>query len=142
MLGNAKVLKRNNWECKGVLIGPSFFSTTRFRHNVFRSLTKSRSRLRAQILRRGWHADVTHECARPELVVRLGHSSGGISSTSRDLSGSGCSRNHFYGNAVSLPTRRTVAATTEEAGEAEQVAEVVPSSVVVELVDIEVAFEQ
>jgi len=41
-----------------------------------------------------------------------------------------------------IPTRRTVAATTEEAGEAEQVAEVVPSSVVVELVDIEVAFEQ
>jgi hypothetical protein len=35
-----------------------------------------------------------------------------------------------------------VAATTEEAGEAEQVAEVVPSSVVVELVDIEAAFEQ
>jgi hypothetical protein len=27
MLGNAKALKRNNWECKGVLIGPSFFST-------------------------------------------------------------------------------------------------------------------
>lgn len=35
-----------------------------------------------------------------------------------------------------------MAATTKEAGEAEQVAEVVPSSVVVELVDIEVAFEQ
>jgi hypothetical protein len=78
MLGNAKALKKNNWECKGVLIGPSFFSTTRFRHSVFRSLTKSRSRLRAQILRRGWHADVTHECARPELVVRLGHTSGTV----------------------------------------------------------------
>jgi len=22
MLGNAKALKRNNWECKGILIGP------------------------------------------------------------------------------------------------------------------------
>ena len=40
------------------------------------------------------------------------------------------------------PTRRSVAAATEEAGQAEQVAEVVPSSVVVELVDTEVAFEQ
>jgi hypothetical protein len=28
MLGNAKALKRNNWECKGILNGPSFFSTT------------------------------------------------------------------------------------------------------------------
>src|SRR5260370_35693221 len=32
MQGNAKALKRNNWECKGILIGPffglSFFSTT------------------------------------------------------------------------------------------------------------------
>jgi hypothetical protein len=41
-----------------------------------------------------------------------------------------------------LPTRRPVAATTEEAGQAEQVAEVVPSTVVVDLVDTEVAFEQ
>src|SRR4029077_13571738 len=41
-----------------------------------------------------------------------------------------------------LPTRRPVAAATEEAGQAEQVAEVVPSSVVVGLVDTEVAFEQ
>src|SRR2546429_4403630 len=36
----------------------------------------------------------------------------------------------------------SVAATTEEAGQAEQVAEVVPSTVVVDLVDTEVAFEQ
>jgi len=32
MQGNAKALKRNNWECKGILIGPlmapRFFSTT------------------------------------------------------------------------------------------------------------------
>ena len=27
MLGSAKELKRNNRECKGILIGPSFFST-------------------------------------------------------------------------------------------------------------------
>src|ERR1700675_3170430 len=64
MLGNAKALKRNNWEYKGILIdGPSmaprFFSTTEIRHSVFHSLSKSRSRLRAQISRRGWQADVT-----------------------------------------------------------------------------------
>src|SRR6266404_3257769 len=35
-----------------------------------------------------------------------------------------------------------VAATTEDAGQAEQVAEVVPGSVVVDLVDTEVVFEQ
>jgi len=56
-------LKRNNWECKGILIGPlmapRFFRPPRFRHCVFHSLSKSRSRLRAQISRRGWQADVT-----------------------------------------------------------------------------------
>src|SRR5258708_12825558 len=41
-----------------------------------------------------------------------------------------------------LPTRRPITATTEEAGETEQVAEVVPSSIIVDLVDAEVAFEQ
>ncbi len=41
-----------------------------------------------------------------------------------------------------LPTRRTVATATKKAGEAEQVAEVVPSSIVVELVDVKVAFEK
>src|SRR4029077_11269001 len=41
-----------------------------------------------------------------------------------------------------LPTRRPVAAATEEAGQAEQVAEVVPSSVVVDLVDTEVTLKQ
>ena len=40
-----------------------------------------------------------------------------------------------------VSTRRAVAAATEKTGQAEQVAEVVPSSVVVDLVDIEVAFE-
>ena|SRR5436190_565500 len=63
MQGNAKALKRNNWECKGILIGPlmapRFFRPPRFRHCVFHSLSKSRSRLRAQISRRGWQADVT-----------------------------------------------------------------------------------
>jgi hypothetical protein len=64
MLGNAKALKRNNWECKGILIGPLmaprfFFRPPRFRHCLFYSLSKSRSRLRAQIARRGWQADVT-----------------------------------------------------------------------------------
>jgi hypothetical protein len=41
-----------------------------------------------------------------------------------------------------LPTRCLVTAATKEASEAEQEAEVVPRSVVVDLVDIEVAFEQ
>jgi len=41
-----------------------------------------------------------------------------------------------------LPTRRPVAGATEEAGEAEQVAEVVPSSVIVDLIRAEVALEQ
>jgi len=63
MLGKAKALKRNNWECKGILIGPlmapRFFRPLRFRHSVFPSLPKSLSRLRAQISRRGWQADVT-----------------------------------------------------------------------------------
>jgi hypothetical protein len=63
MLGNAEALKRNNWECKGILIGPlmasRFSRPSRFRHCVFASLSKSLSRLRAQISRRGWQADVT-----------------------------------------------------------------------------------
>jgi len=63
MLGNGKALKRNNGECKGILIGPlmapRFSRPPRFRHRVFHSLSKSRGRLRAQILRRGWQADVT-----------------------------------------------------------------------------------
>ena len=63
MLGSAKTLKRNSKECKEILIGPSmaprFFRPPRFRHCVFHSLSKSRSRLRAQISRRGWQADLT-----------------------------------------------------------------------------------
>jgi hypothetical protein len=45
MLGNAKALKRNNWECKGILIGPlmapRFSRPSRFRHCVFPSSPKS-----------------------------------------------------------------------------------------------------
>src|SRR5690349_5205445 len=41
-----------------------------------------------------------------------------------------------------LPTCRPVAAATEEACQAEKVAEVVPSSIVVDLVDIKIVFEQ
>jgi hypothetical protein len=63
MLGSAKELKRNNRECKGILIGPlmapRFSRPSRFRHSVFPSLAKSLSRLWAQISRRGWQADVT-----------------------------------------------------------------------------------
>src|ERR1700730_18951190 len=79
MLGSAKELKRNNRECEGILIGPlmapRFSRPLRFRHSVFHSLSKSRSRLRAQISRRGWQADVTARMCRPELIVRLGHRS-------------------------------------------------------------------
>jgi len=61
MLGSAKELKRNNRECKGTLIGPlmapRFSRPARVRHSVFHSLSKSLSRLWAQILRRGWQAD-------------------------------------------------------------------------------------
>jgi hypothetical protein len=57
ILGSVKALKRNNWECKGILIGPlmapRFSRPPRFRHSVFHSLSKSFSRLRAQISRRG-----------------------------------------------------------------------------------------
>jgi hypothetical protein len=53
MLGNAKALKRNNGECKGILIGPlmapRFSRPLRFLHSVFHSLSRSHSRLRAQI---------------------------------------------------------------------------------------------
>jgi len=41
MLGSAKELKRNNRECKGILIGPlmapRFSRPSRFRHSVFPS---------------------------------------------------------------------------------------------------------
>lgn len=62
MLGSAKTLKRNNGECEGILIGPSmaphFFRDTEIPSPwVFRPLPKVSSRLRAQILRRGWQAD-------------------------------------------------------------------------------------
>ena len=35
MLGNAKALKRNNGECKGILNGPSFFSTIEIPSQVY-----------------------------------------------------------------------------------------------------------
>ena len=63
MLGNAKALKRNNWESQGIIIGPlmapRFSRPPRFRHSVFHALSKSRGRLRAEISRRGWQADLT-----------------------------------------------------------------------------------
>ena len=63
MLGRAKAWKRNNRECKGMLIGrvmvPRFSRPPRFRHSVFHALSKSRGRLRAEISRRGWQADLT-----------------------------------------------------------------------------------
>jgi len=63
MLGSAKELKMNNRECKAILIGPlmapRFSRPARSRQSVFHSLSKSLSRLWAQISRRGWQADVT-----------------------------------------------------------------------------------
>jgi hypothetical protein len=43
MLGNAKALKRSNRECKGILVGPSFFSALRFRPRVFSHLLREAS---------------------------------------------------------------------------------------------------
>ncbi|PYU50968.1 MAG: hypothetical protein DMG53_02265 [Acidobacteria bacterium] len=61
MMGNAKALKGNNWECKGILIGPLMAPRSFFDHrdSVTVYLSKSRSRLRAQISRHEWQADAT-----------------------------------------------------------------------------------
>jgi hypothetical protein len=79
MLGNAKALKRNNWECKGILIGPltapRFFSTTEIPSQCI-SLTvqvaqsASGSNFAARMASRRNFTNVP----RPELVVRLGAS--------------------------------------------------------------------
>ena len=58
MQGNAKALKRNNWECKGILNGPSFFSTSEIPASCISLTVQIASRLRAQILQRGWQADL------------------------------------------------------------------------------------
>jgi hypothetical protein len=62
--GNAKLLKINDEACKGILFAPSKFS--RFFADVeipkewdTHPLPLIGSRLRAQILRRGWQADVS-----------------------------------------------------------------------------------
>ena len=59
-IGNAKAFKRNNGECKGILIGPPmaprFFESVKFIRRVF-SHTVQGSRLRAEILRHGWQVD-------------------------------------------------------------------------------------
>ncbi len=39
MLGKAKALKRNNGECKEILIGPSFFLPLRFLRGGFSPIT-------------------------------------------------------------------------------------------------------
>src|SRR5437016_13196681 len=87
MLGSDNELKRSYSECIVILIVrlmvPRLPRPPRFRHSVFHSLSKSRSRLRAQISRRGWQADVTSSrVTRPELLALRGHRSSGISSTS------------------------------------------------------------
>ncbi len=60
MLGNTKALKRNDRECKGILIGPSmaprFFSGQDSVAVFFLAARKSPS-ASAQISRRGWQAD-------------------------------------------------------------------------------------
>jgi hypothetical protein len=97
MLGNVKALQRNNRECKGILIGPlmapRFSRPPRFRQSVFHSLSKSRSRLRAQISRRGWQADVTSRMCRTRTRSPAGASfEWDFFDFRRDLTGSGCSR--------------------------------------------------
>jgi hypothetical protein len=76
MLGNAKALKRNNWECKGIFIGPSmaprFSRPPKFRPRVF-SLTvqvarsASGSNFAARMVSRRNIANMLD----PKLVVRL-----------------------------------------------------------------------
>jgi hypothetical protein len=56
MQGNAKALKRNNRECRGILIGPlmaPIFLGPEIRWLCSFSLLKDRRRPRAQISRRG-----------------------------------------------------------------------------------------
>ncbi len=72
MLGSAKTLKRNNRECKGILIGPlkapRFSSADEIPLSwIFRPLPWKQSRLRAQISRRGWQAD---DCTFPRNKSR------------------------------------------------------------------------
>jgi hypothetical protein len=100
---NSCVALSYNWECKGILIGPSFFfRPPRFRHCLFHSLSKSRSRLRAQISRRGWQADVTF--SRVCQTRTPGPAGASFEWNFVDFvettPGSGCSQNHFYGNRV------------------------------------------
>jgi hypothetical protein len=82
MQGNAKALKRMQGILIGPLMAPRFFRPSRFRHRVFHSPSKSRSRLRAQISRRGWQADVTSRVCQTRTPSPAGHRSSGISSTS------------------------------------------------------------
>jgi hypothetical protein len=67
MLGNPKTVKRNNWKCKGILIGPlkapRFSRRPRYHHCIFDSPSRSHGRLRAQISRRGWQADAKQSMA-------------------------------------------------------------------------------
>jgi len=65
MLGNAKALKRNNWEYKGILIGPlplngpSFFSTTEIPSQCISLTVQVAQSASGSNSRRGWEADVT-----------------------------------------------------------------------------------
>jgi hypothetical protein len=68
---NAKLLKRNDEACKGILIAPSklpqnslvFFADVEIpKEWDLHPLPLIGSRLRAQILRRGWQADIWYLC--------------------------------------------------------------------------------
>jgi hypothetical protein len=62
MRGNAKALKRNNKECKGILIGPlmvpRFFESVKFpQRGFFTHCPSQHVGFGPQILRHGWQTD-------------------------------------------------------------------------------------
>ncbi len=76
MLGNAKALKRNNWESRGILIGPSMaprFSRCRDSVAVFFLAARKSPSASEQISRRGWQADDLTFPINAEVYYRLSH---------------------------------------------------------------------
>src|SRR5258708_7109034 len=78
MLGNAKELKRNNRECKGILIGPSmaprFLPRYRDSVAVFCPFARKSPSASGQISRRGWQADDQLSKNRTALVKEFARS--------------------------------------------------------------------
>ena len=63
MMGNAETLTRNKKELKEILIGPSFLRVGENSFDVGLPVPPYVAcRLRAQILRRGWQAEIPKNC--------------------------------------------------------------------------------